>query len=379
MITGRGVLRTILIWGLVAVFFAFVMVLAVLGEFTALLGFSAFPVVGAIILTSRPGNGVGWYLLGVGIVCLAIMWGLDSEITALVPAWAESLMNAVAGGFWLSLPVIGVLYPSGRVTSRLGRVALVSLVTLAAVEVALALLDPSPMLTTGRANPFAVGDAGTILAVTGLPFVLLTVAIISLMVIDLISRWRRATPLERLQYRWFVFGLVGVLLVIAVSAVIVAVAPGSVYDSGIFIVATLSLNAIPISIGIAITRHGLYEIGRVVSRTVSYAIVTVLVVGVYAIVVTSLSSLLPTLPSVGVALATLAAAALFLPVLRWVQRVVDRRFDRERYDAQKVVEVFGEHLRTGVNPDATGRELLDAVDSTLQPSASGLWIPGALR
>jgi len=88
---------------------------------------------------------------------------------------------------------------------------------------------------------------------------------------------------------------------------------------------------------------------------------------------------LPDLPAIGVALATLAAAAIFLPVLRWVQSRVDRRFDRERYDAQKVVDAFGEHLRTDIDPGSASGELVEAVEQTLQPVSVGLWTSGGRR
>jgi hypothetical protein len=372
--SAREVVRRGVIWGIVAVFFAIVITLAVFGQYTALVGFSAFPVVGAIILTSRPRNGVGRYLLVVGLVCLIIMWGLDASLTALVPPWAEALMSAIAAGFWLGLPIVGVIYPSGRGESRLGRLLFWSLTALVAASVVVYLVDPAPMLSTGRANPFAV-DSPVVsnIQTASAPFV---VAIIVGIVVDVVLRARRATSLERLQYRWFVFGLVGVLAIVAVSFTIINVSP-TAYDDVIALPATLALNGVPIAIGIAITRHGLYEIGRVVSRTVAYAVVTLLVIGVYALVVTSSTWLLPGLPSVGVAVATLLAAALFLPVRRRVQRFVDRRFDRERYDAEKVVDAFGEHLRTEVDPDATSGELLEAIENTLQPASVGLWTAGA--
>jgi hypothetical protein len=379
VISARGVLRRVLIWGLVAVFFALVITLAVLGEYTAILGFSAFPVVGAIILISRPGNGVGWYLLGVGIMCLAIMWGLDEHLTALAPPWAESAMNAIAGGFWLGLLAIGVLFPSGRLETRLGRIAFWSIAALALVEVGVALVDPAPMTTTGRANPFAVSGLAFLPFYVQIAFPIVFVGIVVAVIVDLVLRWRRATVLERLQYRWFVFSLVGLISIVLIAWLASVYAGGEIYSQILLVVATLALNLIPISIGVAVTRHGLYEIGRVVSRTVSYGIVTLLVVGIYAIVVTSLTTLLPKLPSVGIALATLASAAVFLPVLRWVQRVINRRFDREWYDANKVVEAFGEHLRTDVNPDSTAREFIEAVEKSLQPASVGLWTIGGTR
>jgi hypothetical protein len=375
----RELIRRILIWGVVTAFLAFVIMLAVLGQWVPLLGFSAFPVVGAIILTSRPGNGVGWYLLGVGIVCLAIMWGLDPEITEIVAPWAESAMNAIAGGFWLSLMLIGVIYPSGRIETRLGRIAAIGLVVVVAIEIPLFLVDPAPMFNTGRQNPFAFELPPVVWSIQTALLPVSAVVLAVLIVIDLVRRWRRAGAVERLQYRWFGFSLVGVFAIVAIAALVVPSVRGSALDTAILLLASLGLNAIPISIGIAVTRHGLYEIGRVVSRTVSYAGVTLVAIGVYALVVTSVSLLLPDQSTVPVAIATLVAAAVFLPALRWFQRVVDRRFDREHYDAEHVVDEFGERLRTGADPSATAPDLLHAVEQTLQPTSVGMWTTGGTR
>lgn len=117
---------------------------------------------------------------------------------------------------------------------------------------------------------------------------------------------------------------------------------------------------------------GLYDIDWIISRTVSYVTVAIVVVALYAGVVTGLSSLIPNLPSIGVALARLAAAAVFLPVLRTPQRWMDRRFDRTAYDAQQVVEALGQRLRDGADPH-TAAALLAAVDQTLQPTTFGVW------
>jgi len=130
---------------------------------------------------------------------------------------------------------------------------------------------------------------------------------------------------------------------------------------------------IPISIAVAVLRYRLYEIDRIISRTASYAVVTIVVIGVYALIVTSVALFLPDAPTLGVALATLTAAAVFLPVLRTVRRLLDRRFNRAQYDAERVVETFGQRLRTGADPHTAPADLLGAVESTLEPDVLGLW------
>jgi divalent metal cation (Fe/Co/Zn/Cd) transporter len=138
----------------------------------------------------------------------------------------------------------------------------------------------------------------------------------------------------------------------------------------------LLLGFIPLSCGFAITRYHLYDIDRIVSRTVSYGVVTGLLLLTYSVVVTSVSMILGSQSVVAIALATLVAAALVQPVLRRVQRLVDRRFDRSRYDAVHTIEAFGLRLRDAVDPKSTGDELLDVVAQTMSPAASGLWTRG---
>ncbi len=360
------------------------------GAVTGLLGFSGFPIVGAIILMSRPRNGVGWYLYGVGIV-----WGLSAALAlaggfadtggwvgvdgvATGPAWAEAVQAALGWPAWVLLPVIGLIFPTGRVETRVGRVLFWLLVAFAVVAACADAVRGDPLPVSGRPNPLAVPAlSGLSDVVTGPAGVLFFLLVILGVVADLAVRWRRSTGARRLQYRWLVFGLVSTIAIVAVSGALNAAFPGQVWVELFSAIAVVSTNLIPVSIGIAVTRHGLYEIGRVVSRTVSYAIVTALVVGIYVGAVTSTTWLLPGLPALGVAVATLVAAALFLPVLRFVQRRIDRRFDREHFDAQKTVEEFGERLRTGTDPSTSAVDLLDAIERTLQPRTLGIWTTGS--
>jgi hypothetical protein len=143
---------------------------------------------------------------------------------------------------------------------------------------------------------------------------------------------------------------------------------------------TLLYGLIPISIAVAVLRYRLFEIDRIISRTAAYALVTVVIIGVYALIVTSVAWLLPDAPTLGVALATLAAAAVFLPVLRVLRRLLDRRFNRAQYDAERVVESFGQRLRTGADPHTAPADLIGAVQRTLEPDVLGIWtVPPAAR
>jgi len=132
--------------------------------------------------------------------------------------------------------------------------------------------------------------------------------------------------------------------------------------------------ALPVSIGVAVLRYHLYEIDRIVSRTVSYAVVVGVLAVVFFGVVTVLTSLLPAESDLAVAGSTLAVAALFNPVRRRVQAWVDRRFNRSRYDAQKVMDAFSGSLRDRVDPDGVVEGWVGAVSETMQPTTVGVWI-----
>ncbi len=132
--------------------------------------------------------------------------------------------------------------------------------------------------------------------------------------------------------------------------------------------------ALPIGIGVGILKYRLYEIDRLVSRTLSYAILTALLAGTFVGLVALTTDLLPFSSSVGVAASTLAAAALFNPLRRRVQRVVDRRFNRSHYDAEATVAAFAARLRDAVDLDAVQTDLLDVVRGAVEPAHATVWI-----
>jgi len=371
----------VLLWLGVAAFLASTLFAAIAsGEPTGILGFAGFPIVGAIILSSQPRNGLGWVLYAIGL-----MWVLSAPVSNLpvmsvVEPPVEAVGVALGWPGWGAIPLIGLLFPTGRIENRAGRILAGLLIGYVALATVMSVVAPGPLGITQRPNPLGVDALDTVAdIVLGPVGSVFFVSVIVGIIVDLAIRWRRSVGTARLQYRWLVFSLAVVVIVVAISGLLNQVYRGEEWVLYVSMVLGAVTNLIPISIGIAITRHGLYEIGRVVSRTVAFAVVTLVVVGVYAGVVTSVSLLLPQQSTIAVAVATLIAAAVFLPVLRRVQRAVERRFDRERYDAQKVVEEFGGHLRTAVDPDATAPDLVAAVERTLQPRSVGVWARGGAR
>ncbi len=139
-------------------------------------------------------------------------------------------------------------------------------------------------------------------------------------------------------------------------------------------ITVLTFVAIPVAIGIAILRYGLYGIDRLISRTLSYAVITGTLLVIYLLLVTTVSRIAPASSSLAVAASTLAVAALFQPLRRRVQTVVDRKFNRARYDADRTVDAFTRTLREEVDLDAVSSDLIATVHDTLEPARVGLWL-----
>ena len=186
-------------------------------------------------------------------------------------------------------------------------------------------------------------------------------------IVSLAFRYRRAGTTERAQLKWLVYA--AAVIVVAMLAQI-PIASSNLQNA----ISIGAVALVPVAIGIAVLRYRLYDIDRVISRTVGYAIVTGLLVGIYAGLVLLATQVLGIHASVAVAAATLAAAALFSPVRRRVQRAVDRRFNRARYDADQTVAVFAARLKDAVDLDAVRDDLASVVHQALEPAHVSLWI-----
>jgi hypothetical protein len=201
-----------------------------------------------------------------------------------------------------------------------------------------------------------------------------------------VYRYRRVSgPVERQQAKWVMFILGSFVAVVAMGILIPSLfldLPG-VWFAAVLLACVPLAIAFPISIAIAILRYRLYEIDRIISRTLSYALVTALLAGVYASTVLILGQLFGgmgrELPSWVVAAATLAAAAVFRPARRRIQAIVDRRFNRRKYDAANTVEAFSTRLRDQVDLNTLSIELLAVVDQTMQPTSASLWLRPASK
>jgi hypothetical protein len=190
---------------------------------------------------------------------------------------------------------------------------------------------------------------------------------------SLVVRFRRARGVERLQLRWV--ALAAAVAGLAIAVILVSWATMGSAAQPLWEWATaLYLVGLPLATGASILRYRLYDLDHLISRTLAWTVLTVLLGLGYAVVVLGLGRLLPDSSSLAVAAATLAVAAVFQPARRRVQGVVDRRFDRHRYDAARTIAAFSARLRDQVDLDTLSTELLAVADQTMQPTTASLWL-----
>jgi hypothetical protein len=187
-----------------------------------------------------------------------------------------------------------------------------------------------------------------------------------------VPRYRRSAGERRQQFKWLYSG--AAVTVVSLVAVTVIPAATSTFWQVVATVCGLGTAAFPVCIGVAVLKYQLYEIDRIISRVISYTVVTVLLAGVFAGIVVLATTVLPFKTPVAVAASTLAAAALFNPLRRRVQRVVDRRFNRARYDADQTVAAFAARLQDAVDLDSVRDDLAGVVHQALEPAHVSVWI-----
>jgi len=336
----------------------------------------AFATVGALLAWKRPGNPIGWLMSATGLAYAA---GAFTEFLQRFPrtlALAHWLGWTWLAGLGLCVLVV-LLFPTGQLPSRRWRpVAWAAWAGLAGWVLGNAFAPSILTASATEPNPVGVsglpGDVFTIMA-TGGGTVLIPAAGLAA-VLSLAFRYRRAQAAERAQLKWLVYA--GALIVAAVLAEIPAeriVGPGDAADNLQNAITSGAVALVALAIGIAVLKYRLYDIDRVISRTLAYAIVTGLLAGIYAGLALLATGLLRLHSLVAVAAATLAAAALFSPIRRRVQRVVDRRFNRARYDAQTMVAAFAARLKDAVDLDTIRDDLASAVQAAMEPAHLSMW------
>jgi uncharacterized membrane protein YidH (DUF202 family) len=336
----------------------------------------AFATVGALLAWKRPGNPIGWLLSGSGLAYALGGFGLLLEHFPRTLALGDWLGWTWLVGLGLCVFVV-LLFPAGSLPSRRWRpvawaagAALAGWVLGNMFAPTIISADPpvpNPVGVTGAPGkifPVMAGASAALIAATSLAAVL-----------SLVFRYRRAQAAERAQLRWLVYA--GALTVAAVVAGLLAqqiIGPGAVSSNLQNALGSGAAALVPVAIGLAILRYRLYDIDRIISRTVAYAIVTGLLVGVYAGPVLLATQVLRLHTPVAVAAATLTAAALFNPVRRRVQMRVDRRFNRARYDADQIAAAFAARLKDTVDLSSVRDDLTGIVSRALEPAHVSVWI-----
>jgi hypothetical protein len=352
------------------------------------MGLTAFPVTAAIVLARRPGNVIGRLLGLVGTSAGAIFvvtWYVLAYPQAPLSRQVEAIEAIPAvlqfGG------ILGLLhlFPSGRPVNGFHRWIVRALWWYIAAASALGLTRPGALELTGRPNPFGLGPLWLRDVYAAADAVLVPFVVLGFWAV--FARWRRAGsasgsevvghayPVERAQLKWFFAGATWVLI----AALMIAVAPedsaNPVVNLLSYAVAMGAFWSLPIAVVIAITRYRLFDIDRIVSRTIAYTVVAGVLSLVYMGSVVGLQAIVPTGGSdVAVAGSTLAAAAVFRPVRRRVQVVVDQRFNRARYEAAVVTQDYTRRLRHQVDLDAVTVDLLSVVARTMHPSSASIWL-----
>ena len=341
-----------------------------------------FATLGALIVSRRPGNVIGCIFLAAGVLGGVLMFSGQYATVALAPdgptlpgvalaAWTANLAQI---SFVVSILFLVLLFPDGRFPSRRWRPLAWAMGTFIAVSLVILALSPGPLAEfPSVSNPFGVEAAvlpGSVSAAGRLGVLACVVAAI----LSLVLRFYRSSGEERLQLKWFTYAAaVG----LSTPLLLNLLAPAAFEVLGRFLW-TLGFLSLPVSIGIAILKYRLYDIDRIINRTLVYAALTAVLVLVYVGSVLSLQYLFRALTGetsqLVIVASTLAIAALFNPLRRRIQDMVDRRFYRNKYDARETLEEFGDRLRDGTELEDLAHELAAVVHDTMRPTRVSLWL-----
>jgi hypothetical protein len=330
---------------------------------------STFAFTGGLIVARAQHYRIGDLLLGLGWV---------GGITLSCMAWIALDLPGARGAVWLSgvsiwiFPLVSLLlmlFPDGHLLSPGWRPAAALSVVIAVAGI---LLPQRPVIPSD--GGWLQFSASWLTANAHLAFLLIPIMLVSAAA-ALVVRYRRSSGATHAQLKWLAFASCVVVAGYAVQNLtwILSSFAGRWLAAIGLTVLILTFNAVPVACGVAIMRYRLYDIDRVVSRSVAYLGVTAVVVGVYLVVVTAVTSLLPVQADAAVAMATLTAASVLEPTRRRAQHAVDRRFNRSHYDAVNTADAFGGRLSRGINSATVQGDLLSTVSASLQPESVSLW------
>lgn len=339
---------------------------------------------GSYLVAKRPSNRLSWILAWTGILAAA-----TALVDGLIPG-APTTLSVAEGAFvamgnilfllfvWMVLGMFLLLFPTGKPPSprwnwlpraAFGLVLLALPLEALAAEWCQSWGEGPDEVESCVVNPIGVEGIG---GSEPLLFALLGLVVVAM--IGVVVRYRRSAELERRQLKVFVFAVVLILLTVVLAESVVAVTGEPVPSAVQFVLDLILWTSLPIATGVAILRHGLYEIDRVISRSVSYLLIVLLMGGLFAAIVIGLPDLIGLDSSLAVAGGTLLAFYVFRPLLRVVQRRVDRVFNRQKYNADQILEAFAVSIRDEVDPDRLSEAWTRTVGETLEPSSLGVWL-----
>lgn len=336
---------------------------------------AAYLLVGLLLIERRPRSPIGPIVFAMGLLTWFYVladvyitrWGLRG---ADVLAWAVSLLDAP---LFVLVSMVFLFFPDGHLPSRRWRTLLVVDVALLAVVMTGTATAPGVFLFYPQLeNPFAVEGFPDVVW----PAYLALLVSVAASAMSLVGRWRGADPVARAQLKWVASS--AVLIAVVMGSYGIVIGPGQ-YSAAFDAAVSFAIGFFPVAVGVAILRYRLFEIDRIVSRTIAYVVVTALLVASYAAIILLLQGLLGSLTggdTIPVAISTLVVAALFQPLRRRVQSLVDRRFDRARFDAERTTSAFAERLREDVDIESVTTDLRSTVHGALRPTSQGLWLRG---
>ncbi len=344
---------------------------------------TSFVVVGALLFTRVPGNPIGALLLAAGsIQAFGAAVGAYADVGQVAaPPWPAWPLAAILANLTFTYPIvialIGVplIFPDGRFPSpRYRWIAWLAIIAM----IGQTFVDLFGSATVGAANlpnPLRIPALEPILSIVGALVALTSIVGFGGAAAAVATRFRHGDRIVREQTKWLV-AVAAVATIAFPTAFIVAQWAPELADV-FFLIGILTMVALPVAIGIAVLRYRLFEIDRIISRTISYAGITGILALVYGGAILLLSELLSTVAqgqTVAVAASTLAVFALFQPLRRRVQRVVDRRFDRARYDGARTVAAFSERLRSETDMRTLTDDLAATATTTVAPTSLGIWL-----
>ena len=355
----------------------------------SVLNFLAYAAVGAFVAVRRPHNPIGWILVFIAICFIGTRaWPVDFEAvksgTSSIPDFLAVWVGTWAGGAaFLGYATLAMIFPTGHLPAGRWRRAAVGSLALGTGVVATGSIVPEfPFSLDGGVTNFMIPNRFALIPrididilVPGEIFIVVPICVFAIGVLSAVRRYRRASGVERLQLRWLMAAVAFAFA--AILAGLVGWAIVGLQTGVVWIPALIAYPTVPLAVGIAVMRYRLFEIDRIISRTIGWALVTGIIVVLFVGTVLGLQAIFARITqgqTLAVTISTLMAFALFQPIRRRVQTTVDRRFDRARYDGDRTAAAFSERLREQVDLAGLEADITGVVDTALRPARVDLWI-----